>query len=580
MPYTWISSTIYTWKKEKDMSAIRTVQTEKTNTGGYITSLFVDQNEVLVYQPEDHMESDIINHGYSAPLLLVFGKGKFSTQEAVDYAEQTKLSQIAQENGASVVFVNPENTWESENTGVYERVLAKARVSQWSFSHGILYDEKIPHNRFEEMAMKREGFDPVPEYFIFASPVATYVYAEGAGADYFASNYLKEVKGQNSMGDLGFADITMTAVTLKDLSVLPEVTCKDVSIVSVGNRDEINNVLLASDNRVAVCGELDVVAQYDAYIGDYKRWAGKIRKSVNYRKEGIVMRPQRMFVHTSEDNHGPGIARPEHEVGYVLFYDRDLDLHDPEHPVPLMLCFHGGGDTAIATAIIGQWPEIAKENGFILCAVEMHLQVTATETLEIVRRLEDEYAIDRSRIYATGFSMGGIKSWDFYQEYPEIMAGVAPMDATVDVGENTQFSKSWKTNTDILVPVFYNGGEDSPLAETAYQEEKCMNRFRYTFQVNKVVKPYNCKFEERDQWEDKYYGVAGDVNEILHDPDFPQSETNVRYYRSEDGNIYTAFCSISHHMHEIRPFTCRLAWKFISKFRRNEQGEIEIIGEE
>ncbi len=559
------------------MSAIRTVITTETKTGGYLTSLWINQNEVLVYQPKDLMESDIINHGYSAPLLLVFGEGKLTGQEAVNYAEETKLSQIAQENGGTVIFVNPKDTWDTEEEGVYERVLSKARVSQWGFSHGILYDEKIPHNRFEEMAMKRPGFDPVPEYFIFGSPVATYVYTKGAGADYFARYYLKEVKGKNAMGDLGFADITMTAVTLENLSVLPEVTCKDVSIVSVNNSEEINRVLLASDNRTAVCDTLDVVAQYDAYIGDYKRWAGKIRKSVNYRKEGIIMRPQRMFVQTSPDNVAPKVTRPEHEVGYVLFYGKDLDLHDQEHPVPLLLCFHGGGDTAIATAIIGQWPEIAGENGFILCAVEMHLEVTATETLEIVRKLESEYAIDKSRIYATGFSMGGIKSWDFYQEYPEMVAGVAPMDATVDVGENTQFTKAWKVNQEILVPVFYNGGEESPLAETACQEEKCLNRFRHTFKVNQVVKPYTCAFAEKEQWEDKFYGVSGDVDEILHDPDFPQSETHVRYYKSTDGNIYTAFCSISHHKHEIRPFTCRLAWNFLKQFCRNEQGEIEII---
>ncbi len=557
------------------MSAIRTVITTETKTGGYLTSLLVDQNEVLVYQPKDLMESDIINHGYSAPLLLVFGEKQFALEEAVDYAEETKLAQIAQENGGVVVFVNPVDTWDNEEEGVYERVLSKCKVSQWGFSHGILYDQKIAHNIFEEMAMKRPGFDPVPEYFIFASPVATYVYAKGKGADYFAKYYLKEVKGKNSMGDLGFADITMTAVTLEDLAFVPTVECKDVSIVSVHNSDDVNKALTASDNRVAVCDELDVIAQYDAYIGDYKRWAGKIRKSVNYRKEGIVMKPQRYTVHTSEDNHA-NVSRPTHEAGYVLFYDKDLDVTDIFHPVPLLLCFHGGGDTAIATAIIGQWPEIAKENGFILCAVEMHLEVTATETLEIVKHIEEEYAIDPTRIYATGFSMGGIKSWDFYQEYPEFVAAVAPMDATVDVGENTQFSKSWKVNNDVLVPVFYNGGEESPLAETPNQEPKCLNRIAHTFTVNQVVKPYDVSFEDKDNWEDKIYGIKGDVNDELYDPDFPLSKTTVRYYQSRDGKIYTALCSISAHKHEIRPFTCRLAWDFISQFRRNDKGEIEI----
>ena len=32
--------------------------------------------------------------------------------------------------------------------------------------------------------------------------------------------------------------------------------------------------------------------------------------------------------------------------------------------------------------------------------------------------------------------MGGCKTWDLYQEYPDVFAAVAPMDATFDVGCN------------------------------------------------------------------------------------------------------------------------------------------------
>ena len=378
------------------------------------------------------------------------------------------------------------------------------------------------------------------------------------------------------MGDLGMADITLTAVTLENTAVVPEVEFRDVSIVSVGNSAEVNDALLKSDNRVAVCDRLDVIDQYDKYIGDYKRWAGRIRESFNCRKEGLIMKPVRVTVRTSDDNVGPGITRPEHEVGYVLFYNKDMDVNDPANPVPLVLCFHGGGDTAIATAMIGDWPRIARDNNFMLCAVEMHLGVTATETLEIVDRLAEEFAIDRTRVYATGFSMGGIKSWDFYQEYPEKVAAVAPMDATVDVGENCQFAKSFRVNDSVLVPVFYNGGEQSPLAELPFQDQKCVNRMVNLFKINKIKKTYDCRFEERENWEDKIYGIKGDYNIEVFDPEYPESITTVRCFESEDGNIYTQLVSISNHMHNIRPNTCRLAWDFMKKFRRLPDGTIEI----
>ena len=560
------------------MSAIRKVIVEITQTEGYITTFDLDGNEVKVYQPKDKMESDIVNHGYSAPLFIVFGDGKFTKEEAEEYAQVNKIAALAQENGAVIVFVDPKTTWQEEGPGVYENVMNKTKIKQWGFSHGILYDDKKPRNHFEEMAMKNDPhFDPEPEYFIFASPVATYVYGEKAGADYIATHYLKKVSGKASMGDLGFADITMTGVTLKDLSVMPDVEVDDISIVSVNNSKQINDVFNASNNRVAVCDTLDVIGQYDEYLGDYKRWAGKIRKSINYRKEGIIMKPQRTTLAVSPDNHFNGVEGSTHEVAYVLFYDKDLNLYDEDHKFPLLLCFHGGGDTAIATAIIGEWPQIAKKNHFMLCAVEMHLAVTATETMEIVKRLIDSYAIDESRIYATGFSMGGIKSWDFYQEYPDSMAAIAPMCATVDVGENTQFSKSFRLNEDTMVPVFYVGGEESPLAELPFQDQKCVNRIAYTFKLNQVVKPYDVKFEDKEQWSDKVYGIEGDHSFTLHDEDFPDSVTTVRDFLSTDGKCYTRLVSVSKQKHEIRPFTCALAWDFLKQFRRNKDGKIEII---
>ena len=559
------------------MSAIRTIITRETVTGGHINIFNIDDHEVFVYQPKDVMESDIINYGYSAPLLMVFGEERFTWEKAAEYAEETGLAEIASENGGTVVFANPLTDWDSEQKGTYELIINKTRISQWNFRYGMMYDDKIPKNRFQEEAMKRDpNFDHVPEYFIFGSPVACYVYGKGKGADYLARYYMDEIKGKAGMGDLGMADITMTAVTLENTSVVPEVTFSDVSIVSVGNSDEVNQALLKSDNRVAVCETLDVREQYDKYIGDYKRWAGKIRASFNCRKEGIVMKPMRMMVETSEDNHGPGITRPQHEAGFVIFYREDADLTDRNNPLPLVLCFHGGGDTAIATAMIGDWPRIARDNNFILCATEMHMSITANETMQIVERLARDYAIDTTRIYATGFSMGGIKSWDFYQEYPQCMAALAPMCATVDVGENTQFGKAARVNNDTLVPVFYVGGEKSPLAELPFQEGKCVNRMKNLFKVNRIKKEYSCRYEDKENWQDKVYGISGDVNYEVHDPDFPQSVTTVRCFESEDGNVYTNLVSVSNQMHEIRPNTCRMAWNFMKKFRRLPDGTIEI----
>ncbi|MBR2600421.1 MAG: hypothetical protein IKD84_05900 [Erysipelotrichaceae bacterium] len=112
------------------MTAIRNIETRKMANGGYVSTIVIDGHDVLVYQPLDKMESDIINYGYSAPLLLVFGKGRFTEEEAAEHAERTKLALIAQENGGSVVYVNPLTEWEKEEPVCMKRSFPRPRSSR------------------------------------------------------------------------------------------------------------------------------------------------------------------------------------------------------------------------------------------------------------------------------------------------------------------------------------------------------------------------------------------------------------------------------------------------------------------
>ena len=172
----------------------------------------------------------------------------------------------------------------------------------------------------------------------------------------------------------------------------------------------------------------------------------------------------------------------EHKIGYFAFYNKGIF---DRGPVPLLLAFHGGGDSSFYISYISGWAEIAHRHNFLLVAIEHHLNSTATEMVELVEHLKKVYKIDPTRIYATGFSMGGIKTWDIIQEYPELVAAAAPMDATVDIGENVYFGKIDKpVNTSVSVPIFYAAGEQTPLAELPYQEQKCINLMGYALKLN------------------------------------------------------------------------------------------------
>ena len=83
--------------------------------------------------------------------------------------------------------------------------------------------------------------------------------------------------------------------------------------------------------------------------------------------------------------------------------------------MPLVLGFHGGGDSSMYLTYVAGWWEICHRYGFLFVSVENHQNVTATEAVEVIEALKKRYPIDERRIYATGFSMGSGKTWDCYQ---------------------------------------------------------------------------------------------------------------------------------------------------------------------
>jgi predicted peptidase len=54
----------------------------------------------------------------------------------------------------------------------------------------------------------------------------------------------------------------------------------------------------------------------------------------------------------------------------------------------------------------------------------------------------DEYAVDRTRIYAVGVSMGGMAVWDMLARYPSFFAAAAPICGCLDEAQVEAFAKT------------------------------------------------------------------------------------------------------------------------------------------
>ena len=294
-------------------------------------------------------------------------------------------------------------------------------------------------------------------------------------------------------------------------------------------------------------------------------WCGVMQFEPDFEEMGMKEETGCVTVKTSPENWGVYKGTTEHKAGYFAYYNRDIF---DRGPAPMVVGFHGGGDSSMYLTFVAGWYEVAHKNGFLFVSLENHQNLPAAEVVQIVDELKKRYNVDEHRIYATGFSMGSGKTWDMFQEYPQIFAGLAPASALFPV-YNNPFGKpvgDWLNKT-VSVPVFYSGGENSHLPELPFQADSGLERIQYLAEVNKLKKKFDVKYEDRDNWENKIYGVNGERSEKIFD-ESRGSYLTINYYESEDGVCRTALASISGQIHECRQHTCENAWKFISQFTR------------
>ena len=543
----------------------------------------------VCYVPENDKDDELLNYGFVAPYLLVFAPKKFSFDEAAAFAKEKGFEALAKDFATSVVFIYPTsaNGWKDADPKIFDEILEESRINQY-YKDGVA----ICKNRFTG------GIDG---YFIRGALFRTNLYGYGESADFIAKNYLKHFKGQG----LWFKDADSAAVTciLENLSVIPLVEADDIPVISVGNNDEINAVLKEKAKYVLIKDEADVRADFYAFSRKFRRMLGVLELDPDLEAEGMMIEPGSEILKTGPDNMGDDKGAEEHRVGYFAFYNKGIFDNGP---VPLLLAFHGGGDSAFYISYISGWANIAHRHNFLLVAIEHHLNSTATEMTDLIERLEKKYNIDTTRIYCSGFSMGGCKSWDFIAEHPSYLAAAAPMDATFEMGRNVFGQDSpYPFNTDVPVPCFYAGGEITPLPELPFQAQKCLDRIKYILELNGaftscenpettaaenvaqlikagtpsklatgISRKYDIKLADKDNWENKIWGVNGDETVKTFD-ESRQATLTIELFKNGEGKCYNALGSISGQGHECREHTCENAWRFMSNFRRLPDGSIE-----
>lgn len=540
-------------------------EVKHTEDGAFWKNTY-EKFEARIYVPKSTLQGDILNYGFIAPYLLVFADHLFSEEEAVKFAREKGLEKLAADFDSSVVFITPLEKgrpcdWKDAAPDLLSEIISNSKIHQYH-KDGVV----IANNVF------RHAIDG---YFIRGAIFRATLIGYGSGADYIAENCLHHFEGD---GLWGRSDLAPATCILTGLSQAPEIGADDIPVISYGNSDEANELFEQRCKhflkRQANPSAEDFIADYYNFAKQFRRMNGPLQIDPDLEKEGLVIEPNIAEVKTSPDNCGDDKGTKTHKIGYFAFYNKDLFESETARTkgVPLVLGFHGGGDSCFFFSTMAGWAKICHRHNFLLVTIENHLNSTATEMIELLEILKKKYRIDTTRIYATGFSMGGCKTWDMIQEYPEVLAAAAPMDATFDVGCNVYGNKVEKgINETVPVPVFYAGGEVTPLPELPFQAQKCLDRMAYTLMLNNAdaAERYEeeVTLENKDSWENKIWGINGD--EVEQDYDESRDATlTMQKFRSTDGRILSVFASISGQGHDCREHTCEHAWRFMSQFTR------------
>ena len=543
----------------------------RTNDGVFWSNSY-EKFDVDVYVPVSPLEGDILNYGFMAPYLLILADKKLSREEQIAFAREKGFEKLAADFDTSVVFINPKsNDWNSAAPDILSEIISNSRIHQYHKDGVVIANNFFRHS--------------IDGYYIRGAIFRIILCGYGSGADYIAKNCLCHFEGD---GLWGRSDLAPATCVLNGLSVLPEVKADDIPVISYGNSDEANAILEKGCKhflkRDSAASAEQLQKDFYDFARQFRRMNGPLQIDPDLEKEGLVIEPGIAEVKTSKDNAGDDKGTETHKIGYFAFYNKDCGAAKGENSngdvstgtaaagVPLVLGFHGGGDSCFFFATMAGWAKIAHRHNFLLVTIENHLNSTATEMIELLEILKKKYNIDTTRIYATGFSMGGCKTWDMVQEYPEVIAAAAPMDATWDVGCNVYGNKvEGGINETVPVPIFYAGGEVTPLPELPSQAQKCLDRMSYVLWLNnaKAAERYDEEvvLENKDNWENKIWGINGEEVEQLYD-DSRDAMLTMQKFVSEDGRVLSVFASISGQGHDCREHTCENAWRFMSQFHR------------
>jgi dienelactone hydrolase len=122
------------------------------------------------------------------------------------------------------------------------------------------------------------------------------------------------------------------------------------------------------------------------------------------------------------------------ETGYVYITSKTLNNRSDLCPLVLVMTFTTGNARNVVEYC--GWKETALRENLIIVSPEYNNYATYSETSKImdaVRYVINNFPVDTTRIYTTGFSNGGATSVAMVSRYPKVFAAMSAMGWMVDM---------------------------------------------------------------------------------------------------------------------------------------------------
>ena len=522
-----------------------------------------------------------------------------STEEsAYQVMKQYGLDELAEDKNFLLLFPNPtEEGWNITDDPARESdidflircfgILKGSELGISGFNGMIFYIAAHPLTAALMMTMAAKRPLNVPAMMIGGFPEGYEIPADALGIETAAwvscndaaANYLK---WSNGAGEA--------------------VTINDTTVKYYGQNP--NCRLLVSSSHINT--ELIRLA-WDELFSETRRWQndtyGCYQKRTNFTERGFVG-------HVKDSSLGINEG-----FGHTWYEYIPPQLRGTDEKVPLLFNFHGGGCVPLYAAEQSGWHDVADRENFIV----VYPEASAANTwnvwndkelpysdkdffLALIKHMKDVHPIDETRIYVSGFSMGGMMSNAMACSLPNVIAAAAPCNAYqegyfasysalvgnmgkgagYDPGETVLGYKGEPSDTrktadakkelyDYRMPVIQTSGLiDGKWPITTDRDSRVLC-FNYWKRYNNIPVTH---VKEGSPYES---GLTADVNEYLGDDG---RFLHHAWKSNDEGNpsLYELFLA-KRMPHALDIRTTGYLWQFLKKFRRAADGSL-IIEEE